>query len=108
MLEASRGARDVSYVRRDSSRDPFDVAPLPTQVMPASKAAQALAAARKEALRKQLGYPEGFDMDAHREAILRLYEGIHRTRNWTDHNDIRLTLRTPLMLAVISCAALPK
>ena len=30
MLEASRGARDVSYVRRDSSRDPFDVAPSPT------------------------------------------------------------------------------
>jgi hypothetical protein len=61
--------------------------------MPASLKAQALSNARKEALRKQLGYPEGFDMDANREAVIQEYQRIHRTRNWTDHNGTPLTLR---------------
>ena len=56
--------------------------------------AQALSNARKEALRKLLGYPEGFDMDANREAVIQEYQRIHRTRNWTDHNGTPLTLRS--------------
>ena len=56
--------------------------------------AQALSNARKEALRKLLGYPEGFDMDANREAVIQEYQRIHGHRHWTDHNDIRLTLRS--------------
>ena len=62
--------------------------------MPASLKAQALSNARKEALRKQLGYPEGFDMDANREAVIQEYQRIHTTRNWTDHNGTPLTLRS--------------
>ena len=57
-------------------------------------AGRKLTRARKEALRVELGYPEGFDMDANREAVIQEYQRIHGHRHWTDHNDIRLTLRS--------------
>ena len=93
VFRALRGARVVSYVRRDSSLDCFDVAPSPTQVMTgASKKAIAERNLRHDKLRQELGYPKGFDIDANRLQVIQDYVRIHKNRHWTDHNGKLLTL----------------